>query len=193
MCCSMHILFQPCPHLFCGTGAVTRFAHHSCSLLVFPVYNRIIFAVATGRSKYTGALGFGKCCWCWLEMLLYWKQRFSVLTAKETQVQILWDLSRLLEQNLIPQQQGLCFALRVLWQRSWKVNHLCPKCLVALPKGWVISPLPWSVGRNRHCRTGSSALRNRSDSSCPDRHRKCRHGASRGAEDPHRNPVEQLV
>lgn len=30
-------------------------------------------------------------------------EHFSVMTAKEPQVQILWDLSRLLEQNLIPQ------------------------------------------------------------------------------------------
>lgn len=74
--------------------------------------------------------------------------------------------------------------MRALWQRSWKVNHLCPMCLVALPKGWLIFPLLWSVGRNRHCRTGSSAPRNSIESSCPDWHGKCQHGASHGAVGP---------
>lgn len=85
------------------------FAHHPCSLLVFPLYIKIIFAVVTGISKHTSTSGFEKHCWSWLEIFLQWKQHFSVLTAEEPQIQILWDLSRLLEPNLIPQQQQLCF------------------------------------------------------------------------------------
>lgn len=139
MCCSMHILFQPCPHLFCCTGALTGFAHHSCSILVFPLYNKIIFAVATGRSKYTSALGFGKCCWCWLEMLLYWKQHCFVLTAEELQVQVVWDLSRLLEQSLIPQQWCICFESPLAEELEGKSS--VPNVPGSSPKGVVNFPL----------------------------------------------------
>lgn len=146
MCRSMHILFQPSPHLFCGTGAVTGFAHHPCGL-VFPLYNNIIFAVATGKSKYTSTLDFGKCCSCWMEILLYWKQRFSVLTAEEPQVQILWDLSRLLEQNLIPQQWHLCFESPLAEKLEGKSS--VPNVPGSSPKGVVNFPLAVVSGKEQ--------------------------------------------
>lgn len=112
-------------------------------------------------------------------MLLYWKQRLSVLTAKEPQVQIQWDLSRPLEQNLIPQQQWLCFESPLAEELEGKLS--VPNGPGSSPKGWLILLLLWSAGRNRHYRTGSSAPRNRTESSCPEWHGKCQHGACHGA------------
>lgn len=99
----------------------------------------------------------------------------SVLTAKETQVQILWDLSRLLEQNLIPQQQWLCFESPLAEELEGKSS--VPNVSGSSPKGVGNFPGQWEG-------TDIAALRNRSDSSCLDRHRKCQRGASRGAECP---------
>lgn len=77
-----------------------------------------------------------KCCWCSLEMLLYWDRPLSALTVKEPQAQILVGSIQACRAD--PGSPAMWALLPDLSrQRSSKVNWLC---LV------FSSPPPWGPG-----------------------------------------------
>lgn len=167
------------------------FAHHPCSLLVFPLYNKIIFAVATGRSKHTSTSGFEKHCWSWLDIFLQWKQHFSVLTAEEPHIQILWDPSRLLEQNLIPQQQQLCFESPLAEELEGKLS--VPNMPGGSSKAVVNFPIAVVSGKEQTSQDRQISTKEQEGEHLPQLAQKVPTWSIPRAVGPHRNVVEELV